>query len=59
VTITFPRGDKAVAAAEGNLVESGTKYTDDDAICLKNTNGTWGIQEIRFAGSSELIEFNP
>jgi len=57
VMVTFQQGNKVVATAEGKLVDRGKKYPNNAVIYLENANGSRGIQEIRFGGSSEVIVF--
>jgi hypothetical protein len=57
VTVTFQQGNKVVATAEGKVVDRGTKYSNNAVIYLENADGSRGIQEIRFGGSSEVIVF--
>ena len=57
VTVTFQQGNKVVATAEGKVVDRGTKYSNNTVIYLENADGSRGIQEIRFGGSSEVIVF--
>ncbi|MBZ5670309.1 MAG: hypothetical protein LAO04_11335 [Acidobacteriia bacterium] len=57
VTVTFQQGNKVVATVEGKVVDRGTKYTNNAVIYLENADGSRGIQETRFGGSSEVIVF--
>jgi hypothetical protein len=57
VTVTFQQGNKVVATAEGKVVHRGKKYMNNTVIYLENADGSRGIQEIRFGGSSEVIVF--
>ncbi len=58
VTVSFMRGNKVVATVAGKLVDRGTKFTADSILYDETANGGRTIREIRFKGSSEVIEFN-
>ena len=51
---TFQRGNKIVAKVSCATKDSGQKYSDN-AVIYANT----AITEIRFAGQSQVITFNP
>jgi hypothetical protein len=51
---TFERGHKVVAKAPCAMKDSGAKYSDS-AVVYANT----AITELRFAGESQVITFNP
>jgi hypothetical protein len=38
--------------------DRGKRYGSSEVVCNENPNGSRVIQEIRFAGSSEVIVFN-
>jgi hypothetical protein len=38
--------------------DRGKRYGSSEVVCNENPNGSRVIQEIRFAGSSEIIVFN-
>ncbi len=58
-TVTFAQGTKVVATAEGVVVDSGRKYDSDQVMFDETADGARLIREIRFKGSSEVIQFNP
>ena len=58
-TVTFMQKGKVVATAEGKVVDRGIKYESNQVVYNITANGVRQIQEIRFRGSSEVIEFNP
>lgn len=57
-TVSFMRGNKVVATAEGKIVDRGTKYASNQVVYTEASNGERTVQEIRFSGSSEVIVFN-
>ena len=57
-TVTFRRGAEVVATANGTVVDRGKKYSNNQVIYDEHADGSRVIQEIRFAGSSEVIVFN-
>jgi len=57
-TVSFLRGSKVVATAEGKVVDRGRKYPSNEVVYTESANGAHVIQEIRFKGSSEVIVFN-
>ena len=56
--VTFQQGKRVLATAEGKLVDRGKRYGSSEVVYSENPNGSRVIQEIRFAGSSEVIVFN-
>ena len=58
-TVTFMQKGKVVATAEGKVVDRGTKYQSNQVVYNVAADGVRHIQEIRFQGSSQVIEFNP
>ena len=58
-TVTFLQKGKVVATAEGKVVDRGMKYQSNQVVYAVAADGTRHVQEIRFQGSSEVIEFNP
>jgi hypothetical protein len=58
-TVSFMRGSKVVATAEGKVTDRGRKYLDNEVVYDESADGARAILEIRFKGSSEVIEFNP
>jgi len=57
-TVTFMQEGKLVATAEGKVVDRGKKYPADAVMFDETGDGGRIIREIRFKGSSEVIEFN-
>ena len=57
-TVSFLRGKKVVATAEGKVVDRGKTYSANEVVYNQNSEGARVIQEIRFRGSSEVIVFN-
>jgi len=57
-TVSFSQGSKVVATAEGKLVDSGSKYESNEVMYDEAPGGGRVIREIRFKGSSEVLEFN-
>ncbi len=57
-TVTFLHDGKAVGTAEGKLVDRGTKFSSDSVMYDELPGGGRAIREIRFKGSSEVLEFN-
>jgi hypothetical protein len=57
-TVSFLHGSKVVATVEGKIVDRGTRYGANQVVYGADANGARSIQEIRFQGSSEVIEFN-
>jgi len=57
-TVSFLKDGKVVATAEGNVVDRGTKYQSNEVMFDETADGARVIRELRFKGSSEVIEFN-
>ena len=57
-TVSFLQGSKVVATAEGKVVDSGRTYPSSEVVYDETADGAHVIREIRFKGSSEVIEFN-
>lgn len=57
-TVSFLRGNKVVATAEGKVVDRGSKYSTNEVVFAGADGGARTIQEIRFGGSSQVIVFN-
>jgi hypothetical protein len=57
-TVSFLRGSKVAATAEGKVVDRGTRYRDNEVVFDETADGPRVIRELRFKGSSEVIEFN-
>ena len=57
-TVSFLQGSKVVATAEGKVVDRGRKYLSDEVMYDETPDGAHVIRELRFRGSSEVIEFN-
>ncbi len=56
-TVSFLRGSKIVATAEGKVVDRGTRYPSNEVMYNVGADGARSVQEIRFKGSSEVIVF--
>ena len=57
-TVSFRQGSKVVATAEGKLVDRGMKCASDEVVFDETADGARVIRELRFKGSSEVVEFN-
>jgi hypothetical protein len=57
-TVKFVQDGKVVGTAEGKLVDRGYKYQSDEVMYDELPGGLRVIREIRFKGSSEVLEFN-
>ena len=57
-TVSFSKGNKVVAKAEGKLVDRGKAYPDNQVVYSTDGSGARVIQEIRFQGSSQVIVFS-
>ena len=57
-TVSFMRGHKVVATAEGKVVDRGRAYSTNEVVYDEDAAGARTIVEIRFRGSSEVIVFN-
>jgi hypothetical protein len=57
-TVLFWQRGKVVATVEGKVVDRGKKYPADEVVYTEGGNGSRRIQELRFRGASEVIEFN-
>jgi len=56
--VSFLQGSKVVVTAEGKVVDRGKKYPSNQVLYNEAGNGRRVIRELRFKGSSEVIEFN-
>jgi len=57
-TVEFARDHKVVLSTECKFEDRGKKYTSNMVVYDTGSNGTSTINEIRFAGSSEVLVFN-
>ncbi len=57
-TVSFLQDGKVAGTAEGKLVDRGYKYASDEVMYDELPGGERVIREIRFKGSSEVLEFN-
>jgi hypothetical protein len=57
-TVSFLHGRKVVATAEGKVVNRGKTYSTNEVVYNVTPGGAHVIAEIRFRGSSEVIQFN-
>ena len=58
LNVTFLKNDKAVATAQGRMVEKKEKASDDSFI-LANTGVTKRLVEIDFGGGKHALVFTP
>lgn len=58
LTVTIAQGKKTVATASATMVDRGKPYPADAIVSTAKSDGTQVLQEIRFAGSSQVIVFN-
>ena len=58
-TVEFIQDHKVVFTAAGKLEDRGKKYYPNQVVYDTASDGTNSIFEIRFAGSSEVLVFNP
>jgi len=56
-TVTFKQGKKVVVTAPGKWVKRDAKYSNDGVVYSDNPDGSRSIQEIRFAGSDQVLVF--
>ena len=56
-TVTFKQGKKVVATAQGKVVKRDAKYSNGGVVYSENPDGSRSIQEIRFAGSDQVLVF--
>ncbi|MGO9269107.1 MAG: hypothetical protein ACLQOO_02410 [Terriglobia bacterium] len=56
-TVTFKQGRKVVATAPGKWVKRDAKYSNGGVVYSENPDGSHSIQEIRFAGSDQVLVF--
>lgn len=57
-TVTFEESGKTVATAQGKVVDRGTRYDATQVVFTTAPDGTRRIQEIRFEGLTEVIDFD-
>jgi hypothetical protein len=58
VKVSFMQGSKVLATAEGKIVDRGKKMPSDEVMYDETAEGARVIRELRFRGSSAVIEFN-
>ena len=56
-TVTFSRGHKTLATAEGKWVDRNRQYNTDQVLYSNDGDGTRKIIELRFAGMSQALVF--
>jgi len=56
-TVIFKQGKKVVGTAQGKLVKRDTAYDRNGVVYTQNSDGSRSIQEIRFAGSDQVLVF--
>jgi hypothetical protein len=57
--VEFAQGKKVVLSTQCALQDRGKKYGSNTVVYGTAADGTNFISEIRFAGSSEVLVFNP
>ena len=55
--VTFKQGKKVIATAQGKLVKRDVAYDRNSVVYTQNPDGSRTIQEIRFAGSDQVLVF--
>jgi len=55
--VSFSQGSKVVATVEGKVVDRGNKAQANQVVYGETGNGGHSIQEIRFRGLTEVIDF--
>jgi hypothetical protein len=58
VTVTFTKGNKVMATAQGKLVPRDANYNRDAVIYRTNPDGSLTITELRFKNMKQVIVFN-
>ncbi len=58
LTVSVVRGKQTLATAPATMVDRGKPYATDAIVTTANSDGTQVLEEIRFAGSSQVIVFN-
>lgn len=58
VTVTFTKGSKVVATAEGRLVDRDLKYNRNAVVCKTDPDGTRVLVEIRLGNEKKVILFD-
>jgi hypothetical protein len=56
-TVTFNKGKKVIATAQGKWVDRSVKYNRDSVMYATNPDGSRAIAEIRFAGMTQVLVF--
>jgi len=57
-TVEFAQGKKVIFSTQCSLEDRGKKYDTNTVVYSTAADGTNSINEIRFAGSSEVLVFN-
>jgi hypothetical protein len=57
--VEFAQRHKVVLSTEGKIEDRGKKYDSNTVVYDTAADGSSSISEIRFAGSSEVLVFNP
>jgi hypothetical protein len=57
--VEFAQRHKVVLSTEGRCEDRGKKYYSNVVVYDTASDGSRTISEIRFAGSSEVLVFNP
>ena len=58
VRVTLLKDGEFVATAPGVWVKTGIKYSEDEALCRVNPEGSRSLIELRFAGGAKAIVFD-
>jgi hypothetical protein len=58
VRVTLLKDGEFVATAPGVWVKTGIKYSEDEALCRVNPEGSRSLIELRFAGVAKAIVFD-
>ena len=57
-TVTFKQGNKVVATTAGKWVKRDAKYRASGVVYSENPDGSRSMQELRFAGSDQVLVLN-
>ena len=58
-SVEFVRGKKVVATTQCRLEDRGKRYDSSSVVYGTTSDGTNTLSEIRLAGSSQVLVFNP
>jgi hypothetical protein len=57
-TITFAHKKDVVVTTTGTLVERPTAYANDSVVYSRESDGSFTLVELRFAGSNKVLTFD-